>query len=251
MTEWIWDGEMDCSWEDLSQFLVETCRKFTKTMLETTDFSPIEESKILISSECMERFESITGILSEQIKDGVYYQCEDLDCNSQNAIKLNSWILLGSLTETTLQMFLAFYLNDFRNAKWQQWENFRVEQIQAPIIGCIQKLVEDGTLEAAYGRSLKNAIKDTIKEHTKEHQVQKIMLDELIQFFIALALLDEEDLRYLKMIQSNRNGIHSFQSRNIGTWSDLQYGVRFFCYLMEWVLNHLPDIPDEAYGSAY
>ena len=60
MTEWIWDGEMDCGWEDLAKLLIVTCSKFTKIMLETTTFSPIEESKELITLECMERFECIT-----------------------------------------------------------------------------------------------------------------------------------------------------------------------------------------------
>lgn len=247
MTEWIWDGEMDCGWEDLAKLLIVTCSKFTKIMLETTTFSPIEESKELITLECMERFECITGILADNIKNGSDYQYEDLTNDSQNAIKLNCWILLGSLTETTLQMFPAFYLDDYKNTKWQQREDFKADQVQTPIIAYIQKLVDDGNLESAHGRSLKKAIRETIKEHTQEHKVQKIMLDELIQLFTALELFEGDELEYLKQIQSNRNGIHSFQSRNIGTWSDLQYSVRFFCFLLEWVLYHLPDIPDEAY----
>ena len=70
------------------------------------------------------------------------------------------------------------------------------------------------------------------------------MLDELIQLYKALELLDEDDIAYLKEIQSNRNGIHSFEHRDIGTWNDLQYSVRFFCYLLEWVIFRLPDISD-------
>ena len=67
------------------------------------------------------------------------------------------------------------------------------------------------------------------------------MLDELIQLYIYLDLMNEDEIRYLKQIQSNRNGIHSFESRKMGTWRDLQYCVRFFCYLLEWVEFHLPD----------
>lgn len=247
MNNWLWDGEMDCGWEDLSLLLTKTCNSFVETMLETTSFSPNEESRKLISSECMKRFQSIIGILAGLIKDGEYYQNEDLSNDSQNAVKLNSWILLGSLTETTLQMFLAFYLDDYRNTKWQQWENFKVEQVQKPIIDFINNMVSEGTIESKYAKSLKDAIKDTIKEHTKEHPVPKIMFDELVQLFVALELFEKDELDCLKEIQSNRNGIHSFQSRTIGTWADLQYSIRFFCYLMEWVKNHLPDVPDEAY----
>lgn len=250
MKEWLWDGELDYGWEDLSCLLVKTCNGFAKTILETTSFSPIEENKNLISSECMERFQSMTGILADLIKDGEYYQYEDLSNGSKNAVKLNSWILLGSLTETTLQIFLAFFIDDYRNTKWQQWQDFKAEQVQKLIVEFINKLVSEGDLDPKHAKSLKEAIKDTIKEHTKEHPVQKIMFDELVQLFVSLELFEEDELECLREIQSNRNGIHSFQSRTIGTWVDLQYSVRFFCYLMEWVMNHLPDIPGEAYYYA-
>ena len=244
MNNLLWDGTMDYGWEDLSRQLRITCDNFIETMLETTSFSPNSESQELITRECMDRFGSITGVLADLIKDGSDYEYEDICNNSQNAIKLNAWILLGSLTETTLQMFLAFYIDDYKNARWQQWENFKTEQVQRPIIEFIQTLVDSGNLEQLHARSLKSAVKDTIKDHTKEHHIQKIMLDELIQLYIALDLLSADEVSYLKGIQSNRNGIHSFQSRTIGTWFDLQYSVRFFCYLMDWVLHHLPDIPD-------
>lgn len=250
MIEWLWDGELDCGWEDLAHLLVKTCNDFADIMLETTSVSPNEESRNLISSACMNRFQSIIRILADLIKEGELYQFEDLSNDSENALKLNSWILLGSLTETTLQMFLAFYIDDYRNTKWQQWENFKAEQVQKPIVELINKLVAEGNLEAKCAKSLKEAIKDTIKEHTKEHPVQKIMFDELVQLFTSLELFKEDELDCLKNIQSNRNGIHSFQSRTLGTWADLQYSIRFFCYLMEWVLNHLPDIPDKSYYYA-
>ena len=241
LREYIWDGEMDYGWEDLSEFLKETCSKFIKDMTETTSLSPNSESKNLLHSECMERFEKITIILADIIKDGNYYEYEDFEDNTQNALKLNSWILLGSLTEAVLQMFLAFYIDDYRKTKWQQWEEFEKEKVQTPIFECIQRLVDENNLDASQARSIKKSIKDTIKEHTKEHQIQKIMLDELIQLYIYLELLNEDEIRYLRLIQSNRNGIHSFESRKMGTWRDLQYCVRFFCYLLEWVEFHLPD----------
>lgn len=244
MNKLIWDEEMDCGWEDLSKRLVDTCHKFTNTILEAVKFSPNIESKELLHSECMERFESITGVVADTIKDGLYYECEDLDNKTQNALKLNSWILLGSLTETVLQMFLAFYISDYKKEKWQQWEQFKTDQVQKPILDCIQNLVNEGNLEPQQAKSLKNAIKDTIKEHTKEHPVTKVMLDELIQLYGHLELMDDDEISYLRDIQSNRNGIHSFQNRQMGTWNDLQFDVRFFCYLLEWVIYHLPDIPD-------
>lgn len=247
MNIFIWNGKMDCGWEDLSKLLVDACREFTSTMLKTVEFSPNEESRELLHSECMERFESITDLLADTIKDGSYYAYEDLDNKIQNALKLNGWILLGSLTETVLQMFLSFYISDYKKEKWQQWEQFKIDQVQMPIFDCIQDLVNNGNLETQQAKSLKRAIRDTIRDHTNEHPVHKVMLDELIQLYKHLELLDDDEITWLKEIQSNRNGIHSFQDRKMGTWSDLQFSVRFFCYLLKWVIEHLPDVPDENY----
>lgn len=244
MLDWIWDGKMDCGWEDLSKLLKDSSVKFVNIMSKTTAISFNAESKNLINNECMERFKQLTELVANLIEDAPYYAYEDLKNTSQNASKLNCWILLGSLTETALQMFLAFYIDDYKNTKWQLWENFKTEQVKEPIMNCISDLAGNKVIDNNQAKSLKEAIKETIKEHTKEHSVQKIMLDELIQFYSKLDLMDEDDINYLKIIQSNRNGIHSFQSRSIGTWSDLQFSIRFFCYLLDWIENHLPDITD-------
>lgn len=114
MNDLLWNGKLDYGWTDLSNFLRDCSHSFVEGMLNTVQFSPNSESKELISHKCMERFESIVGILANIIKD----------------------------------------------------------------------------------------------------------------------------------IQANRNGIHSFQQREIGNWNDLQYSIRFFCYLLDWVCYHLPDIPD-------
>lgn len=248
MIEYLWDGEMDYGWEDLSNLVKSTTEKYADNILQLVDISPNEESRKLITKECLERFLSISDILAEQILDGLYYQYEDIDNKNNNGTKLNSWILLGTLTETTLQMFLAFYLDDFKSANWQQWINFERDKVQTPLIEAITKLVDEGSIDSTQGKSLKKAVKDTIKEHTHEHEVSMIMLDELIQFYKSIELLEDDECNYLREIQSNRNGIHSFKSRVIGSWSDLQYNVRLFCYLLEWVLNHLPDMPDEEQG---
>lgn len=244
MNKHFWDGEMDYEWEDLSDFLIKISKEFTETMLKTASYSGSSKIKELISEECMERFEKIAGILSETISDGIYYQTDD-DNSIQSGQKLNCWILLGSLTETSLQLFISIYLDDYEKTKWQIWNDFDADIIKTSIIESIQELVDTGKLKPEYGKSLKEAIKSTIKEHTKEHKIQKVMLDELIQLYISLELLDEDEIFYLRTIQSNRNGIHSFESRRIGTWYDLQYCVRFFCYLLKWILYRLPDVPNE------
>ena len=244
MEEFIWDGEMDCGWEDLAVKVKTESIKFTEVMLETVSYSPTKESRELISNESMKRFCLLAERVADEIENGYYYQCEDLEDNAPNACKLTSWIILGSLTETALQIFLAFYIVDYKNVHWQQWLDFPEAEVREKVNGTISKLVKDEVITGAQGKSLKNAIKETIKKHCVEHQVQKFMLDEIIQFYKEQGLMDEEDIQFLKVIQSNRNGIHSFENRVLGDWNNLQYAVRFWCYLLEWILIRLPDIPD-------
>ena len=118
MNDLRWNGEMDYGWEDLAELIRSTCHRFANTMLETTAFSPNAESREMISDKCMTRFESITYILADIVEQGYHCASEDATAGAQNASKLNGWILLGSLTETTLQMFLAFYLDDYKKTKW-------------------------------------------------------------------------------------------------------------------------------------
>lgn len=124
---------MEYDWDDLSDLLMEACCNFTSVMLKTTEMSPNIKSKEMITTECMERFGSITGIVKKIIKNGKYYNFEDLE-KKQKALKLNGWILLGSLTETALQVFLAFYINDYKNSKWQLWKDFDIKKFELQLL---------------------------------------------------------------------------------------------------------------------
>lgn len=244
MKEHLWDGKIDCGWEELQHRVVEISDKFASDMLEIVSYSPYDMTKELINQETMERFKSLSRNLSEHISEGEYYEYEDIENKNTNVYRLTGWILLGSLTETAMQMFLAFYIDDYQRSKWRQWEDVDVDEVKNPIIDSINNLVANKTITAAQGKSLKKAIKDKIKEHTVEHPVQRVMLDEIIRYYVSMELLDDDEISALKEIQSNRNGIHSFERRTIGTWFDLQYCVRFWCYLLEWILEKLPEIPD-------
>lgn len=72
------------------------------------------------------------------------------------------------------------------------------------------------------------------------HPVEKVMLDEIILFYEKNEILDQDDIEALRSIQKNRNCIHAYMERNIGTWQDLQYSVRFFCALLETLTIRMP-----------
>lgn len=185
MKEHLWDGKIDCGWEDLKEKVVDTSDKFASDMLEIASHSPFDITKALINKETMDRFTSLSRVLSEQISNGYYYQNEDMENKNDNGYRLNSWVLLGSLTEAALQMFLTFYIDDYQRSKWQQWEEMDIYKVKNPIIDSINNLVTSNIITAAQGKSLKDAIKEKIKEHTVEHPVQKVMLDEIIRYYLS------------------------------------------------------------------
>ena len=74
MKEHLWDGKIDCGWEDLKEKVVDTSDKFASDMLEIASHSPFDITKALINKETMDRFTSLSRVLSEQISNGYYYQ---------------------------------------------------------------------------------------------------------------------------------------------------------------------------------
>ena len=132
MVEYLWDGEMDCGWEDLGEKVVDISSKFVDNLLNLMSFSYNEEAIKLIIEESLGRFQNLAKKLAEEIQNGYYCQYEDMGNVNDNAFKLNSWILPGSLTESALQIFLAFYMDDYKNSK--KWGLKLIEQKHFPMI---------------------------------------------------------------------------------------------------------------------
>lgn len=245
MIEYLWDEIKDCEWEQLGEKIIGVSTRFKEDMLEIVLNSPDREIQELINEETLNRFTALSCTMGKNLKLGMDFERESVDNKTDNTYKLNAWILLGSLTECALQIFLAFYIDDYRKSKWKQWEDLDVDNVKNPIINTINTLVKEGTLTLSQGKSLKKSIKEKIREHTEEHQVQKVMFDEIIQFYSSMKIMDADEINYLKQIQSNRNGIHSFENRTVGDWRDLRNCVVFWCYLLSWILHRLPEVPDE------
>lgn len=241
MNHQIWDGEIDVGWEDLKEMLIKTSRSFSESVLRCAAFSCNPTTQALVNDNSIEKFQCVVELLAEDLEDAFYHTTEDLYDDSISALRLKSWIVLGSALEVSLQMFLSIYINDYEQSQWQQWVDFAAEDTKKVIFEAINKLVETKTILAEQGRSLKNAIRDEIKDHIKVHPVDRVMLDELIQFFSKNEIFDTDDIEELRFIQTNRNCIHAFMERQIGNWLSLQYSIRFFVYLMELIQAKLPD----------
>lgn len=59
MVEYLWDGEMDCGWEDLGEKVVDISSKFVDNLLDLMPFSYNEEAIKLITEESLGRFQNL------------------------------------------------------------------------------------------------------------------------------------------------------------------------------------------------
>jgi hypothetical protein len=239
----IWDGDMDMGWEELTTKISTIAEKLTTKALRCAKYSGNDEIQKLITESSMDRFNAVISAITSDLSDGFYYEMEDLTGDiGGDSLKMKSWIMLGSAVESSLQIFLSVYLCDYNNSHWQQWEDFAAIETKETIAAAIKSLVDANTIEAAQGRSIREAVKDEIKLHTKLHPIERVMFDELILFYEKNKIFDRDDIGKLRNIQSNRNCIHAYMERTIGNWMDLQYATRFFCYLMENMMLRFPDI---------
>ncbi len=239
----IWDGEIDMGWEELTTQISLIADRFIVEALRCSKYSNNVEIKKLITESSMSRFHAVISAITSDLSDGSYYEMEDVtDDADGDSLKMKSWIMLGSAVESSLQIFLSVYLSDYNKSHWQQWKDFSEAETKDAISATIKSLVDTNTIEAAQGRSIREAVKDEIKLHTKPHLIERVMLDELILFFEKNEIFDKDDIDELRNIQSNRNCIHAYMERRIGTWMDLQYSTRFFCYMMENMRYRFPNI---------
>ena len=99
MVEYLWDGEMDCGWEDLGEKVVDISSKFVDNLLNLISFSYNEEAIKLITEESLGRFQNLAKKLAEEIQNGYYCQYEDME-NVISTIR-NEFIAIATICRQT------------------------------------------------------------------------------------------------------------------------------------------------------
>ena len=111
MKKHLWDGNIDCGWEELQYRVVNISNKFASDMLEIVSYSPCDITKELINQETMERFRSLCENLSEQISNGEYCEYEDIENTIKQEIsqdiKYKNYILLKEILKYVKTMRLS------------------------------------------------------------------------------------------------------------------------------------------------
>ena len=223
----------------LSSLLMEKANEFKTALLKCVELSPNPEISDLINIHNMERCENIIKSICEKVK-----QISNRVLNSDtgdSAVEFETWILLGSMTEFALQSFLSIYFDDYQNTKWQQWEDFNKDEVLKHIKDTLNVLVEKDVISSNQKKSIVENANQHIKTHIKEHRVENISLEELIQLYNHIQVLKDDEIKMLRIIQINRNCIHSFKSREIGDYNELMRCVYFYICLLDILIQGLPD----------
>lgn len=215
----------------------------------------------LLTKETLNRYRGVAYSLSFPYKN---YKREETQENNKNLLALEqgflvqSWSNLGSLLESTLQIFLSFYYHDYeKSTYWNIWNENAVSQLKnalntevtSALNGLIQNNEEHGIngLTPDIRRSFLKRVRQVIKDKSVMPEINAITLYDLIQFYFEENVINknEHSQDSYVTISRYRNSIHSFQKRNIGTWSELNEYSKLILLLIIEMLHRLPDLPDE------
>lgn len=223
-----------------------------------------EEIDRLLNEETLKRYKGLALTLKfpdenyKGLPNGVSKEL------SEQALLVQSWSSLGSLVESTLQMFLSFYYSDFIKSGWNVWDTEAITEINAVLTGSFKQQLEDLVkqndpnsgkgLTTKIKNSFMDKAKDILKQKSSIPKIEKVMLSDLINIYFSEGILkrDEYDKEDLDTIKDYRNGIHNFQDRVIGSWDEYNNYLKAVIMLIIDISYHLPPIPDdEPYPSWY
>lgn len=219
-------------------------------VLKDLEMNYSAEVNELLSSETLQRYKSNVKALKFPYRN---YISELGEAPFEEGFLIQSWSSMGSILESTLQMFLAIYYRDYINSRDNLWDENVIEKIKETIKvdvnNSLKELVADNDIKFS-GEDRKSFIKKIeriINEKKILVPIEKLTLEPLIAFYVSNNIIATGNYSEveLRLIRDNRNSIHSFQKREIGNWDELNYYGKVLLMLLMDIHYRLPDLPDE------
>lgn len=209
-----------------------------------------KEVSELLSKETLERYKSNAKVLKFPYNN-FKLQRESLDL--EEGFLVQSWSNLGSLLESTLQIFLAFYYRDYITNRGNIWDDNVIQKLnnmlKKEFNENLKKLVEDSDINFSGKdrKSLMKKIDEIIKDKKNLPMIDKLTLEPLIAFYTSNKIFNSNEYseEEFRRIRDYRNAIHSFQKREIGSWDELNYYSKVLLMLLIDMNYRLPSLPDE------
>lgn len=112
-----------------------------------------------------------------------------------------------------------------------------------PIDDALGVLVESGEVTGKVRGSLRDAIMRKIREHTIGHRIEKVTLDELIQFYDSQNVVARRSYtEVLRAVQRNHNCIRTYMDREVGSPQAFKECLVQFGFMLEDLIMQLPDL---------
>ncbi|BAM48018.1 hypothetical protein [Amphibacillus xylanus] len=237
--------------EDYSIYLVSYVELLSKTM----------EDKNYLTENTLLNYRGIALTFSSPIEKLINsnHKLENKFTQDEIAAKrgvlIQYWTNLGSLLESSLQMFLAVYHEDYLNSFWGSWNNNSIKQVEEAIKlfnDDLKKIVKNNQnlkIEGLTGKNRKSlikSIKDFIKKKKEIPSINKIMLSELIDFYVANKVIFKHfNQAELEVIRNYRNNVHLFGDKMIGSYDEINKFSKEVLSLLISMINQLPPLPEE------
>lgn len=252
------DMELDETFKWITKYFIQVANEIE--YLKQFEFENVDIFEELLSEKTIKRYQGLALSLplpyeSYKLRKKEMQQ-EQFEALEQGLL-VQSWSTLGSLLESTLQMFLSFYYRFYSNSNWNVWQENSLKQIAEAVSelkGILEKVVVDNELNAreALTNRQKNSflkkVRGILRSKTKLKSVERLTLSELIDLYFNKEIIKstEYDKADLQKIRDYRNAIHSFQKRYIGTWEELNKYMKYVILLLMDIIYRLPEIPSEA-----
>ncbi|MCY7810651.1 hypothetical protein MOF13_09010 [Bacillus spizizenii] len=211
----------------------------------------------LLNEETINRFKGLALSLKFPYENYKSYVDAGTREMLEQGLLVQSWSSLGSLLESTLQMFLAFYYRFYIKSEWYKWEKEAINQITDVLTGSFKENLEDIVKQNEVNgeKGITNTIKKSFISKAKEilkqksdlPKIERITLSDLIDFYFSENVLESNEYgkEDLQKIRDYRNAIHAFQKRVIGSWDDYNNYLKDVIMLIIDILYRLPNLPDE------
>lgn len=169
-----------------------------------------------LTNEAFKRYKGVAMSISFPIKNynalvnntEVIESSENLEALEQGLL-IQSWSSLGSLLESSLQMFLAFYYNDFLKSNWSMWDKKAIEDIQSVIEKLNGKLIDkvdnnsksvDGGLNGKIRKSFLKEVKGILRRKSRMPNLDSLTLSELIDFYFSNEVINNNSYSWISSL---------------------------------------------------
>ena len=220
--------------------------------------------RYLECNAALDRLSNMRRLLSETLSN---WDSENLP---GEAMAIQASILIGSMLEGSMQIFLLCFEKDFSESNWKIWMDKKDEDFKAireRIDNLLSELVAEGTLSYKQRANLRDTFKSELKARQEGKKIERIMLDELIRFFEKFDILqtglkvdhdsgeeiESSELLIERMdnIREARNCIHIFSKYETPTLKTVVSHMRDLCLILKDLLFRTRCIDDEAKRQAY